>query len=183
MKSKKVKDMVIPLADYPHMGQSGTLREAIAKLHAAYESGHHTVLVFDDNDRLLGMLFEKDVLQGLEPRFVQCHVPGVPVAWNGLLESKSGWQERLARPVKEFLKQVCPEIEVEGRALSPASAGQAGWPPALPTVEAGDNILKAAHIMVQQGLYLLPVMDGDRIVGVVRMGDVFRAISQYALSL
>ena len=62
---KKVKDLIIPLSEYPHMPYWGTLREAIVQLNVAYESNHHAVLVFDEAYKLVGMLFQKDILKGL----------------------------------------------------------------------------------------------------------------------
>ena len=70
-KIKKVMDLVIPLADYPHMPYWGTMKEAIVQLNVAYGAGHHTILVFDEAYKLVGMLLEQDILQGLEPEFAQ----------------------------------------------------------------------------------------------------------------
>ena len=60
---KKIKDMVIPLSEYPHLPYWGTLREAIVQFSAAYEIGHHTVLIFDEAYKLVGILLHKDVLK------------------------------------------------------------------------------------------------------------------------
>lgn len=154
---KKVKDLVIPLSDYPHMPYWGTLREAIAQLNVAYDTGHHTVLVFDEAYKLVGMLLQKDMLKGLEPKFAQHYEDGVPILWENLLEA--GSEKQLARPIKEFMSQVTA------------------------TVDAQDNILKASHIMVHENASLLPVMEGDKLVGVVRMGDVFHEITNAVLKL
>ena len=154
---KKVKDLVIPLSDYPHMPYWGTLREAIAQLNVAYEAGHHTVLVFDEAYKLVGMLLQKDMLKGLEPKFAKHYEDGVPILWDDLLES--GSEKQLARPIKEFMSQ------------------------ATATIDAEDSILKASHIMLNEDAYLLPVMEGDKLIGVVRMGDVFHEITNAVLKL
>jgi CBS-domain-containing membrane protein len=154
---KKVKDLVIPLSDYPHMPYWGTLREAIAQLNVAYETGHHTVLVFDEAYKLVGMLLQKDMLKGLEPKFAKHYEDGVPILWDDLLES--GSETQLARPIKEFMSQ------------------------ATATIDAEDSILKASHIMLNEDAYLLPVMEGDKLIGVVRMGDVFHEITNAVLKL
>ena len=135
----------------------GTLREAIAQLNVAYETGHHTVLVFDEAYKLVGMLLQRDMLKGLEPKFAQHYEDGVPIRWDSLLES--GSEPRLARPIKEFMS------EVKGM------------------VDAEDNILKASHIMIHEDAYLLPVMEGGKLIGVVRMGDVFHEITSAVLKL
>jgi CBS-domain-containing membrane protein len=151
----KVKDLAIPLSEYPHMPYWATLREAIVQLNVAFETGHHTVLVFDEAYKLVGMLFQKDILAGLEPKFAQHHEAGVPIFWDSLL--KSGSEKRLAKPIKEFMSE------------------------ATATIDAEDSILKASHIMMRDDAYLLPVTEGDKLIGVVRMGDLFHKISNAML--
>lgn len=157
METKKVKDLAIPLTDYPHMPYWGTLREAIVQLNVSFETGHHTVLVFDEAYKLVGMLLEKDMLQGLEPKFAQHYENGVPILWDEIL--KSGAEERLGRPIKEFMSEV------------------------KSTIDAEDKILKASHIMLNDNVFLLPVMEGDKLIGVVRMGDVLHEITNALLEL
>jgi CBS-domain-containing membrane protein len=155
--SKKVKDLIIPISDYPHMPYWGTLKEAIVQLNVAYDTGHHTVLVFDEAYKLVGMLLQKDILRGLEPKFAQHYEEGVPIAWDDLL--KSGGEKQLVRPIKEFMSAVTALIDAE------------------------DSILKTSHIMLQKDLYLLPVTEEDKLVGVVRMGDLFHEITNVVLEL
>lgn len=156
---KNINELVIPMSEYPHMPYWATLREAIAQLNVAFETGHHTVLVFDEAYKLVGMLLQKDILKGLEPKFAQHHEEGVPVFWEDLLKSGSGSEKRLAQPIKEFMSAVTA------------------------TVDAEDSILKVSHIMLQEDAYLLPVMEGDKLIGVVRMGDVFHEITNAVLKL
>jgi CBS-domain-containing membrane protein len=155
--TKKVKDLVIPLSDYPHMPYWGTLKEAIVQLNVAYETGHHTVLVFDEAYKLVGMLLQKDILRGLEPRFAQHYEEGVPMAWDDLL--RSGSEQRLGQPIKAFMSEVTAKLDGE------------------------DSILKASHVMLQKDAYLLPVLEGGKLMGVVRMGDLFHEITNAVLNL
>lgn len=154
---KKIKDLVIPLSDYPHMPYWGTLREAIVQLNVAYETGYHAILVFDEAYKLVGMLFQKDILKGLEPKFAQHYEDGVPIFWDDLL--KAGSEKQLARPVREFMSGVKATIDVE------------------------DSILKASHIMLQEDTHLLPVMEGQKLIGVLRMSDLFQNITKAVLDL
>jgi predicted transcriptional regulator len=153
--SKKVKDLVIPLSEYPHMPYWASLKEAIVQLNVAYESGHHAVLVFDEAYKLVGMLLQKEILRGLEPKFAQHYEEGVPIAWDDLL--KSGSEKRLAQPIKEFMSDVTAKIDAQ------------------------DSILKVSHIMLQKDAYLLPVIEGEKLIGVVRMGDLFHEITKIML--
>lgn len=154
---KKLKDLLIPLSNYPHMPYWGTLREAIAQLNLAYERGHHTVLVFDEDYKLVGMLSEKNILTGLVPKFARHYSDGVPVYWDDLLES--GSKKRLDEPIKKFMVQV----QVVG--------------------EPEDNILKGAHLVLQDENFLLPIIENEKTIGVVRMGDVFHEITNALLEL
>jgi predicted transcriptional regulator len=52
---------------------------------------------------------------------------------------------------------------------------------ATATIDAEDSILKASHIMMREDAYILPVTEGDKLIGVVRMGDLFHKISNAML--
>ena len=185
MNKKKVKDLVISLSEYPHMQYSGTLREAIGKLNEAYETGHHTVLVFDE-DKLVGMLSEKDILKGLDPRFARHYEVVIPMFWDQLLESKEGCEKRLGRPVKEFLLDDTGKVDIQNAIYTSIlkiwDHTKAGWQFRTVTIDAEDNILKAAHILLQEHVYILPVVEEGKLIGIVRMGDLFHEISQFVLS-
>ena len=155
--NKKVKDLVIPLSEYPHMPYWATLKEAIVQLNVAHETGHHTVLVFDEAYKLVGMLLQKDILKGLVPKFAQHHEEGGPIAWDDLL--KAGSEHRLSRPIKEFMSEVVARLNAD------------------------DSILKASHIMLHNDAYLLPVIEEKKLIGVVRMGDLFHEITHAFLNL
>jgi CBS-domain-containing membrane protein len=154
---RKVKDLVIPLSKYPHMPYWASLGEAIAQLNVAFETGHHTVLVFDEAYKLVGMLLQKDILKGLEPRFAGHYREGAPILWESLLESAS--KKRLSQPIKDFMSE------------------------AKITLDAEDSILKASHVMLDEDVRLLPVMEGAKLIGVVRMGDIFQQITNALLKL
>jgi CBS-domain-containing membrane protein len=156
-KARKVKDLIIPLSGYPHMPYWGTLKEAIVQLNVAYDTGHHTVLVFDEAYKLVGILSQKDILKGLEPKFAGHYESGVPIAWDDLLKSSS--EQRLARPIREFMSEVTAKLQTD------------------------DSVLKASHLMLQTGVYLLPVLEAEKLVGVVRMGDLFHAITNVVLGV
>ena len=67
--SKKIKDLMIPLEDYPHIPYWFTLRQAMAivreaaiKFEGSFEP--RAVLVFDEKYQLMGMLTLRDVVRG-----------------------------------------------------------------------------------------------------------------------
>src|SRR5665811_1300552 len=72
---KNVKELMIPLEDYPHIPYWFTLRQAMAIVRETaikYEGQFEprAVLVFDEKYQLMGMLTLRDIIKGLEPRFM-----------------------------------------------------------------------------------------------------------------
>lgn len=157
VREKGVKDLVIPLTDYPHMPYWGTLREAIVQLNVSYETRHYSILVFDETYKLAGMLLQNDILRAIEPKFGQHNKENIPISWDDLLKTVS--EKRLALPIKEFMSE------------------------ATVTIDAEESILMASHMMLEEATYLLPVTEGERLIGVVRMEDLFHEITNTMLKL
>jgi CBS domain-containing protein len=155
--NKKVKNFMIPLNEHPHMPYWGTLKEAIVQLNLAYEMGHHIILVFDEAYKLVGILTQKDILKGLDPKFAQPNKAGAPLDWNELIQT--GINHRLSRPIKEFMSEVKVKLAAE------------------------DPILKASRIMIHHQSSVLPVMEKEKLIGVVRMRDLFHEITNMVLNL
>ena len=152
-----IKKLLIPLTDYPHMPYWATLEEAIVLLNFAYESGHHTVLVFDEFYKLLGMLNGREILRVINPKFKKLSPDKVSSRWNDIINSASNNQ--LKKPIKDF--------------ISPFSI----------MVEASDHILKVAYLLLQHNLDIIPVKESEKVLGVVRMHDIFHKIAGSILQL
>jgi len=74
--AKKVKDVMVQITEYPHIPYWMSVRDAIAMIHSAYDETaglgeHRMVLVFDEKYQLQGILTLKDLLAGIEPRFLR----------------------------------------------------------------------------------------------------------------
>ncbi|MFH1032935.1 MAG: CBS domain-containing protein, partial [Pseudomonadota bacterium] len=106
--------------------------------------------------KLQGVLTQRDILRGIEPKFARDLKNGAALLWEDLFST--GAQQQSKKPIKDFMSPV-------------ASA-----------VQADDGLLKASHIMVVEGVDLVPVMDNNRVLGVVRLDDVFHEISKTILS-
>jgi CBS domain-containing protein len=154
---KKIKDFIIPVHEHPHLPYWGTLKEAVVQLNLAYEQGHQAVLVFDEAYKLVGMLSQKDILQALEPKLAHRLKESAPLLWNEL--SQSGIRDRLSRPIKDFMSKAKTTLDLE------------------------DPILMAAQTMLQNGEVISPVMDGDKLIGVIPLKDLFHEITNLVLTL
>ena len=86
---KIVKDLMIPLEDYPHVPYWFTLnqaviivREAAIKFEGSFEP--RAVLVFDEKYALLGILTLKDIVRGLESDILG-EPGGAALSWKDLV--------------------------------------------------------------------------------------------------
>jgi CBS domain-containing protein len=171
MREMLVQDIMVPLEEYPSIAETHTLREAIEEMGKAQilkgrqASLPRTALVFDEHfDELLGMLRRRDIMRGLEPRFL---VSGSLEYRQKLFDvgidpnlSELGYETIVAR-IRKRANRLVKEFMVPIRA----------------TVDCNDHIMKAMNEMVDQNISLLPVLKDGNIVGVVRSVDVLNEIA------
>ncbi len=155
-----VRDILVPLAEYPHIRDSATVREAYAVLHAGYAQGRRFrhLLVLDGEDRLIGLLGIRDLLRAIFPDYLK---DVSPTRHQGLDQQfpalSTLWQDDFAtQSAVQAAKPIGPHIG-----------------PVKATVAIDDPVSKAAYLMVMMESSMLPVSDGKRIVGAVRVIDVF----------
>jgi CBS domain-containing protein len=162
---KKVKDLMIPLEDYPHIPYWFTLRQAMAivreaaiKFEGSFEP--RAVLVFDEKYQLLGILTLRDIIRGLEPRFLKetdliKADPSLTVLFGDLFGPNM--KEQSQKPVSEVMSP----IQVTG--------------------EAQDNVVKALYLMIKKNVGLMPVIENQKVIGMIRLSDLFNEISRIVL--
>lgn len=163
--TKKVKDLMIPLEDYPHIPYWFTLRQAMAIVREAaikYEGTFEprAVLVFDEKYQLMGMLTLRDIIRGLEPRFAEDKGliksdPSLAVLVGDMFGP--GMKEASQKPVSEVMS------------------------PIRVTVNGDDPITKALFLMVKENVGMMPVLLDNKVVGMIRMNELFKEISDIVL--
>jgi DNA-binding NarL/FixJ family response regulator/CBS domain-containing protein len=163
--SKKIKDLMIPLEDYPHIPYWFTLRQAMAivreaaiKFEGSFEP--RAVLVFDEKYQLMGMLTLRDVVRGLEPKFAQD---------SGLIKADPSLAVLMGDMFGPNMKEASqkPVSEV----MSPIKV----------TVNGDDPITKALFMMIKENVGMMPVLLDKKVVGMVRMNELFKEISDVVL--
>ena len=170
MLDRFARDIMVPLEEYPCITATLTLRDAMTEmlvqiLRKKQLTLPRTALVFDDDFReLLGVLRRRDIMRGLEPRFLADGSPDYrrklfdvdidpnlsELSYDGML---ARMQVRADRLVGEF--------------VTPIAA----------TINHGDHIMKAMYEMVDRNTSLLPVLKGKDVVGVVRSVDVLNEVA------
>jgi predicted transcriptional regulator len=168
----QVRDVMIPLADYPKVSFNCSLRNAIAVLEGAELEVHgrrslpRVLLVLDHKDRLVGIVRRRDILRGLEPNFLS----GLPLQHRRELFSVEADPHLSALTVGRVVRSLrdrahCPVGDVMRR-LDVA-------------IRCEEPVMVAVCEMVSKDLALLPVFcgTGERVVGVIRSVDVLRELA------
>lgn len=161
----KVKDLMIPLEDYPHIPYWFTLRQAMAivreasiKFEGTFEP--RAVLVFDEKYQLMGMLTLRDIIKGLEPKFLK------ETALIKADPSLTILTKDLFGPgIKEASQKAVSEV------MSPIKV----------MVSAEDPIAKALFLMIKENVGMMPVMQEKKVAGMIRLSDLFKVISDIVL--
>ncbi len=173
---KKVRDVMIPLANYSVVGPESTLRDAVLSLRTSYceleaglctEAGPRTVLVVDKTENLVGILDFQSILKVLIPEIAgglsgKLAALGISVTFaeadaHGLDESKAQFHARVMKNAETRVKDIM--LKVRG------------------TIQAESDILEALKLIFRNKITILPVYEEDALIGVVRDADLFLAVA------
>lgn len=170
MATKRAGDIMIPLDDYPHIPHWFSLRQAVVEMEKSdltvggRKSLPRALLVFNEQYELLGIVRRRDLLRGLEPKYLKT----MPVTHRrklfdvdegeDLIEFSSG---RFAEALEQQAEQPVSEV------MNPVAA----------VVDINDHLAKVIFKMISRDLNLIPVLRGETLVGVVRSVDVFHEIA------
>lgn len=164
-KEKKVRDLMIPLEDYPHIPYWFTLRQAMAivreatiKFEGVFEP--RAVLVFDEKYQLMGILTLRDIIRGLEPRFLK---------------------ETFLVKKDVSLSVLCAELFGPGMRQESQKPVSEVMSPIKVTVNANDPIAKALVLMIKENVGMMPVIEDKKVAGIIRLSDLFKEISEMVL--
>jgi CBS-domain-containing membrane protein len=159
-----VKNFVIPLKRFPHVEESKTLHEAIAVL-SSFTCGpsermrYSEILVINSANQLTGHATLENILQGLDPHLrpnvagfqgKEADYPNLTALWGDSFFKEC--RGKFQRSIKEFMS------------------------PLPKSVKAGDSVLKALSIMLYARASVLPVLEQEDVIGIIRLEEIFGAI-------
>jgi CBS-domain-containing membrane protein len=141
----------IMTTDVTTVKKEPTLKELATIL---YENHINGVPVVDDDEKLIGIICESDLIR----KDRKLHIPTVVALfdWVFYLESP----KRMEKEIQRINATTVEELYVKE----------------VTTVDEKTPVDDIATIMTEKKVYTIPVMDGDRIVGVIGKGDLLRTL-------
>jgi predicted transcriptional regulator len=160
---RKVKDLMLPIEDYPKISEDGTIREAFEALE---KTKHRALLVTDKKGVVIGQLSNMDILMGLEPRYdcslwagtgFTCEVfKNYPVFYReGMFAGQA--QAQVDRKVKEILAPIKVAVDEDA------------------------TLAEAVNLMATHNLGRLAVLRKEKIVGMIRIDEIFDEMQKVVL--
>jgi CBS domain-containing protein len=170
MAEKFVHEIMVPLEEYPCISEMLTLRDAIMEMAVQIMRKKtltlpRVALVFDDSfSDLLGMLRRRDIMRGLEPKF--------------LVSGSMEYSRKLFNvDIDPNLTELSYEKIIAGMRKRADRLVKDYMIPIKATIDYHDHIVKAMNEMVDRNTSLLPVLKDDDVVGVVRSVDLLYELS------
>jgi CBS domain-containing protein len=174
--TKKVRDLLVPISEYAVTTMDKPLREAVPALRKLYcevedgkctEAGHRTILVLDNAGKLVGILDFKSILKVLIPEIAggltaKLEALGVSIAFAqagtaDLDEARLSFRARVLKNAETQVGEIM--LKIRG------------------TIQADADLMEALKLIYANKITVLPVYDGDKIIGVLRDSDLFLTVA------
>lgn len=175
MKTRLVKDMMVPISDYATVSQDATLFEAFKALESEKKRygdepyRHNSLVVLDENKHVVGRVSQVDLMRALEPKYSEIgdmRSMGKMYLSDKMLvsirEELSLWEQ----PLNSLCKTVA-NVKVEDFMQAPTEGE---------FVKETDTMNVSLHRIVMGQHHSLLVMRDKEIVGILRSTDVFNAL-------
>jgi len=176
MKKITVKDVMVPVSEYATVSKKATLYDAVLALEKAQKEfdqtryRHRAILIYDEKKKVVGKVSQLDILRALEPKYEQIGVsrPTAPYPFTqkfmqSLFQKFNLWDKPLdAICMKASQKRVKDFMHSPGE-------GEC--------VEEETSLNEAIHQLVFGHHQSLLVMRRNDIIGILRLTDVFKEVS------
>ena len=173
---EKVRDRMIPINNYSTVRKAATLGEAVLSLRTSYcemdagmctEAGPRTVLVLDETGKLIGILDFRAFLKTLIPEIAgglsaKLQALGVTMTFAqadepALDESALSFNARVLKNAETKVSDIM--LKIKG------------------AIDADASLMDGLRTIFRNKITVLPVYEGDKLVGVLRDTDLFLAVA------
>lgn len=154
--TRSLRELMIDVFEYPHMPYWFTIRQAVSIMKKTVIDSQkcvypHVILVFDEKYVLIGTLSIKDLLRALSGN----SGASAPLNLSDFETAVSGAPKTvLEKPISEFMEPIRSSVTLD------------------------DSVTKAAFLMQQGHLELIPVLENNtKLAGIVRLLEIFHELS------
>ncbi len=169
---KNAQDLMIPLSDYPTIDDTATVAEAIKILKDTRESitstdrlsdiGRRSLLVYDKQGELTGILTPQSLLFALRPAYLSASMPTTAPQMYSMGYSAMFWTGLFTAQAKDLAKKNVADIMQD----------------APPSVDAEANLMEVIQTMHTSGKRRLAVKQDDKVIGLVREQELFYELTR-----
>ncbi|MBO8137229.1 MAG: CBS domain-containing protein [Desulfotomaculum sp.] len=174
MHDRLVKEVMVPIKEYPTINMNATVAEAISILKRTFKkqfnnviTGHRSIVVLDDKGKIVGILTLRSLLKAIEMEANKNNPLSNITSW-ALFFMKNKITEHINIQVKDIMRSVD-----------------------LAYVYENETITKAVHMILTKQVNSLPVLEkpevteltmgeypleNSRVVGIIRTIDIFNII-------
>ena len=177
MKTIAVKELMVPLKAYATVSREATLREAVLALEKAQltleptRHKHRAILVLDEDGQVVSKMTMKDILVAIEPNYGRVEGTDVlersgysPDMIRDMLDDNALWMEPL-----QFICERAAGLKLSSFTRAPSADEY---------IDENATLAEAAHQLVIYPFLSLLVTRGDRVVGILRLSDLFSKICE-----
>lgn len=178
-KELKVKDLMVPLSEYATVSTEATLLDAVAALKKAQDEydkdqyRHRAVLIYDDKRKIVGKVSQHDILRALEPKYEKMGAVGM---------RRFGFTTKFLQTMFDqfdlwdaALEDICKRassLKVKNFMYTPTEGEY---------VDENASLRQAIHQLVMGHHQSMLVTRQNRIVGVLKLTEVYREIRKVIL--
>lgn len=169
---KKARDIMIHVNDYTRITVDNTVKEAIQALIRSFEglecssrimqTGHRSVLVFDHNNELAGILSIQDLIKAIRPAYLSAPKPSMA---DSVQYSTMFWSGLFTTQTKALANQKVDAL-MSDRIIS---------------VDENANLMEIVDLMYNESIRRVIVTSRGRTVGIVREQEIFFEITNIIL--
>lgn len=183
MENHRVKDLMVPISEYATVVVGTSLIDAVKALEKAQETyttskyQHRAIIVLDEEGRIVGKISQLRALKAIEPDFTT----------NTDIEQLKGFKFS-----DQYITQLRDLYRYRGKVMSKESLQAASVKKVeefMQTPSAGEYVAEdcsldtAIHRLVAGTHLSLLVTRGEKIVGILRISDVFAAVFHKMITL
>jgi len=176
MENHSVKDLMIPISEYATVVLGTSLADALdaleksQKAHTANKYQHRAILVLDDNGDIVGKIGQLRALKAIEPRY----------DFNDKIQElkKYNFSEEYISQIRDRYRSEEPILDKEALKIIARKKVEEFMqkPKAGSFVSEQSTLDTAVHKLAAGRLQSLLVTRNKKIVGVLRMADVFSVV-------